>query len=544
MQENAADLFFQAPACFLDRFSLKLRAIVQSKEALLHEDTLKFLAEVFDRVVPTSTCIERDFARLNRWCDRKGPKPKLSTLAAKHVVYHFRRLTETWRLKAIKEGQICKPKSNRSRPAWAHGAKRGHSQNGIHIFAKETGLNPANGLMWQWRLLPLDTRRQYATLARVQNLQSKAAQASDRSRLLESEKVCGGFWEMSASSGFPLRRDIVVDNFEDFHKLGQEFKDSSCDLLPEADDSFAGAPEMPGPLWAECHPDACPHALPGRQRKAYSTLIDLVLETIMRQAPRPSCPMEEPLLLQFTAPTARVKRYAAVAYNSRKNKSMQFWWAYPFYQENKCLKVLCLLWLVRKAKADLWRAWGISASVLNWWNWPTTGKWPLSRLALCGSYIFLMLWLFSQLTLTLCVVGCSKRRRKASPRCFQALNQEARSTCKEAQRRTAWQGFWQRQREGKRRCSRAQRSSRWEWLIRVCIRCKKWFRTRGPCGLRPCSAACSGGRKPGAASSCETERAARPGVGHQASVPDCAHSCRRQRRAHRIGGHLWNPHWP
>ena len=96
------------------------------------------------------------------------------------------------------------------------------------------------------------------------------------------------FGEMSASSGFPLRRDIVVNNFEDFHKLGQEFKDSSCDLLPEADDSFAGAPEMPGPLWAECHPDACPHALPGRQRKAYSTLIDLVLETIMRQAPRPS----------------------------------------------------------------------------------------------------------------------------------------------------------------------------------------------------------------------------------------------------------------
>ena len=110
LQENAADLFFQAPACFLDCFSLKLRTVVQSKEALLHEDTLKFLAEVFDRAVPTSTCIERDFARLNRWCDRKGPKPKLSRLAAKHVVYHFRRLTETWRLKAIKEGQICKLK--------------------------------------------------------------------------------------------------------------------------------------------------------------------------------------------------------------------------------------------------------------------------------------------------------------------------------------------------------------------------------------------------------------------------------------------------
>ena len=156
-------------------------------------------------------------------------------------------------------------------------------------------------------------------------MQSKAAQASDPSRLLESEKVCGGFLEMSGSSGFPLRRGIVVDNLEDFQKLGQEFKDSSCDLLPEADDSFAGAPEMPAPLWAECHPGTCPHALRGRQHKAYSTLIALVSETIMRQAPRPSCPTEEPLHLQFIAPIARVKRYAAVAYNFRKNQSMQFW---------------------------------------------------------------------------------------------------------------------------------------------------------------------------------------------------------------------------
>jgi len=254
LQENAADLFFQAPACFLDCFSLKLRAVVQSKEALLHEDTLKFLAEVFDRAVPTSTCIERDFARLNRWCDRKGPKPKLSRLAAKHVVYHFRRLTETWRLKAIKEGQICKLKSNRGRPAWAHDAKRGRSQNGIQYahfckgnWAQPRKWSPAAVEAVASRYLQAICYTIYPCKSQTFAIQS-CSQASDRSRLLESEKVCGGFWEMSGSSGFPLRRGIVVDNLEDFQTLGQEFKDSSCDLLPEADDSFAVAPEMPAPF--------------------------------------------------------------------------------------------------------------------------------------------------------------------------------------------------------------------------------------------------------------------------------------------------------
>ena len=66
-QRKAQDLFAEADCC-LDSFSAKLKAVVGSPERLLEEDTLLFLSEVFDRVVPTSTFIERAFARLNRWC--------------------------------------------------------------------------------------------------------------------------------------------------------------------------------------------------------------------------------------------------------------------------------------------------------------------------------------------------------------------------------------------------------------------------------------------------------------------------------------------
>ena len=119
MRFQAAQDFFRVRDCCLDGFSAKLKTVVEDPRGLVAAKTLKFLASVFDRLVPTSTCIERAFARLSRWCDRKGPKPQLSTLAAKNAVYHFRHLTDHWRAKARKLGVIRKGKSHRCRPDWA-----------------------------------------------------------------------------------------------------------------------------------------------------------------------------------------------------------------------------------------------------------------------------------------------------------------------------------------------------------------------------------------------------------------------------------------
>ena len=61
-QQRKAQVFFAEPDCCLDSFRAKLKAVVGS-EGPLEEDTLLFLSEVFDRVVPTSTFIERAFAK-------------------------------------------------------------------------------------------------------------------------------------------------------------------------------------------------------------------------------------------------------------------------------------------------------------------------------------------------------------------------------------------------------------------------------------------------------------------------------------------------
>lgn len=125
-------------------FSSKLRTMLTNQEALLSDEVLLFLDAVFDRVVPTSTFIERTFARFNRWCDRKGPKPQLSSLAAKHTVYHFCNLIERWRRKQQKEGTNPKPKGNLCRPSASASRRCGR-------WRKLSTLRRSGG--WQgWRL--------------------------------------------------------------------------------------------------------------------------------------------------------------------------------------------------------------------------------------------------------------------------------------------------------------------------------------------------------------------------------------------------------
>ena len=66
----------QADSC-LDGFIAKFRKLLPNRAAVQSPNTRVFLAEVFGRVLPTSTFAERIFARLNRWSDRKGPRPHL-----------------------------------------------------------------------------------------------------------------------------------------------------------------------------------------------------------------------------------------------------------------------------------------------------------------------------------------------------------------------------------------------------------------------------------------------------------------------------------
>ena len=64
-QRAGAKHFWDSRPCCLDGFSLKLRRLLDSEDSVLTDDVLLFLGQVFDRVVPTSTCIERAFARFS-----------------------------------------------------------------------------------------------------------------------------------------------------------------------------------------------------------------------------------------------------------------------------------------------------------------------------------------------------------------------------------------------------------------------------------------------------------------------------------------------
>eukprot|EP00435_Cladocopium_sp_Y103_P063735 s662_g25.t1 len=248
LREGRARLFFSERTCVLDCFSFKLRSFLESVEKMLEPASLEFLQAVFDRVVLTSTFIERAFARLNRWCEKKGPKPQLSTLAAKHATYHFKNITEQWRDKARKKGLIPKKRSNKCRPGWSHGVRKGRAVNGLHMFAKEKGLSPRSGIARQWRLVSPEEKRRYAALARGQNLQSKAVSAARKVHQEQGESLRGGFWGMSAPTGFPMAREVASEHLDDAKLKAKEFAEMSRSLRPEASDSFDGAPAMQEPL--------------------------------------------------------------------------------------------------------------------------------------------------------------------------------------------------------------------------------------------------------------------------------------------------------
>ena len=322
LQQEKARQFFGERDCCLDNFSLQLKELIQNEETLLGTECLEFLTAVFDRVVPTSTFIERAFARLSRWCDRKGPKPQLSTLAAKHTTYHFRNLTNQWRAKCHKANLIPKPRSGKARPTWSYGARKGKGLNGVHMFAKASGLNPKTGLLTQWRLLGSGDRKRYAQLAIAENVQAKAVRSLTDAHRAEADALRGGFWDISAPSGFPLAKEVVTEGLASVRQTAAEFTSFSRSLRPESPDSMDGAPLLRAPLWPVRRPDSCPHRLTPQVFAYFQRLHAFFLEVILRKGPKPTALSEEPLVLEFSSPTA-LPCYVAVAYSTRKNLSRQ-----------------------------------------------------------------------------------------------------------------------------------------------------------------------------------------------------------------------------
>lgn len=132
-----AQQLLDSNCCCLDNFSEKLRGICPSLEELLSADTRAFVEAVFNRVVPTSTYVERCFARYQKWTLTRGHKISCSQLAAKHYTYAMTHLVGSWRKNRVRDGLMQRPQTNRARPKWVRKRRHSRSSTGLHLFTRE-----------------------------------------------------------------------------------------------------------------------------------------------------------------------------------------------------------------------------------------------------------------------------------------------------------------------------------------------------------------------------------------------------------------------
>ena len=246
-KQDCVRSLFSCNDCQLDAFARQLRDTVP-QHAMLEPGTLKFLEAVLQRVVPTSTFIERVFSRLSEWADVKGHSPKLSRIAAKHISGRFQQSTQLWRKRVLK--QQAATKRNISRPAWSHSRTKGKCANGWHVFSQEYLLQNLGGTLQErqraalraWRGCTLEEKKRYSRLAQARNVAaslaaSQAAAATEGGDALPAGSPCG----VGTPDGFPLARHVVLSNQSQMNTMSTQFNNDCNCLLPENADAFVGA---------------------------------------------------------------------------------------------------------------------------------------------------------------------------------------------------------------------------------------------------------------------------------------------------------------
>jgi len=225
-----ARTLFSCKDCQLDAFARQLRDTVPEHE-ILEPDALKFLEAVLRRVVPTSTFIERTFARLSEWSTvKKGQKTKLSSISAKHISGRFKQSTELWRRRVLKQPKAAK--DNIKRPVWSHSRTKGRGANGWHIFSREHMLqNPAGNLQDRqkaaqdaWARTTEEEKKRYSRLAQARNVAScLAANQAAVEREAGALLPAGSLLNVGTPDGFPLARHVAASKQQEVSTMSKVF---------------------------------------------------------------------------------------------------------------------------------------------------------------------------------------------------------------------------------------------------------------------------------------------------------------------------------
>ena len=327
-KHSCANELFADPVCCLDGFARKLRDQVGQPEALLADESIiEFLHAVFERVVPTSTFVERMFARLTHWSSgQRGPKNNLATLAAKHCNFHFSAGVQRWRSRVLKQERR---RVHNKRPSWVqHGINAGKGTNGWNAFqtdffqhhpqARDLPLadRPAAARN-AWRLCTAAEKAHWARVARAQNMQVGNAARAAADAANPADEI-GGPWNCGCASGFPLARHLIAEHCAQAKARAQHFKRKHNVLQPQNENSLEGVAAAAYPLFPECPAGGCPHVLPEDKQAAMQRLQTLFWELVLTEAPGFKAAAQEPFLLSFSAPARGLVHDVAVAFHSRR----------------------------------------------------------------------------------------------------------------------------------------------------------------------------------------------------------------------------------
>ena len=335
-KEDFARKFFQWPDCCLDGFARKLREIAEDSggpeggaEFLLNSGILDFVQAAFERVVPTSTCIERQFARLSEWSGgstgrRAGPKPQLSSIASKHCNHTFSHCVDFWRSAKLKQKSL---RLNRKRPQWCRGFSAGRGQNGWHLFYKDLlekqpdlrNLSPPETqekVRDAWAQCSAAEKARWANLARGANLE---ASHSMRDEGLQPE-FYGGFWDIGASEGWPLARHTLAHRCNKVKTDSKSFHATHNILQPENAESLEDSPKEPWPIFPACPVGACQHCCAEQYRPTFERLLELFWIVVLKEAPaaKAEAQSKEPLLLSLKSASTQTERILVVAFHTRR----------------------------------------------------------------------------------------------------------------------------------------------------------------------------------------------------------------------------------
>ena len=184
-------------------FGRKLRDLVEDATDLFEPRLHRFCQALFERVVVTSTYIERQFKDLTHWSRIQAQG--IETLSAKRTNSTFSEVVNLWREKKRRQG--------RKRPVWVKKSKTGCSITGLHVFARhrpEEEIFSAS-VRDKWKDLRGEEKVKYTSKAKSLRMVAQTRRSVELAEATdEKDPSRGGPWQLSSRVGeFAVNPSVI-----------------------------------------------------------------------------------------------------------------------------------------------------------------------------------------------------------------------------------------------------------------------------------------------------------------------------------------------